>query len=306
MMEEDGQVIDASAEATPDAPIDSAQPALGTLLVAARERLNLSAADLARQLRLALRQVQALEENRFDALPGNTFARGFIRNYARVVQTDAAIFLDAYERSRPQAQQPKIEHSNAHITIQQKTTPKWVWYLMLVIAFLIASPLVIYFVLRDEESPTKTLNANSARKPSPTPAVPSTPMSLPPPQAVLQSNQPSSATATVVTAPLQTIAPEVASAPAPIPKTEATPVAVAGVALLELRFNGDAWVEVRDRSNKIIFSQLSRSGEKQTVQGKPPLALVVGNAIQVRIAYNGKPIDLLAHTKVNVARLTLE
>ena len=302
MMEEDGQVIDASAEATPDAPIDSAQPALGTLLVAARERLNLSAADLARQLRLALRQVQALEENRFDALPGNTFARGFIRNYARVVQTDAAIFLDAYERSRPQAQQPKIEHSNAHITIQQKTTPKWVWYLMLVIAFLIASPLVIYFVLRDEESPTKTLNANSARKPSPTPAVPSTPMSLPPPQAVLQSNQPSSATATVVTAPLQTIAPEVASAPAPIPKTEATPVAVAGVNARAVR----SFVPVSDRPNKIIFSQLSRSGEKQTVQGKPPLALVVGNAIQVRIAYNGKPIDLLAHTKVNVARLTLE
>ena len=110
-MTEEVPVVDNSAAALSE-PVNAPDlPLLGTLLVAARERWNLSAADLARQLRLALRQVQALEEDRFDALPGNTFVRGFIRNYARVVQTEPDAFLDAYERSRPQVRQYDIERA---------------------------------------------------------------------------------------------------------------------------------------------------------------------------------------------------
>ena len=34
--------------------------------------------------------------------------------------------------------------------------------------------------------------------------------------------------------------------------------------------------------------------------------LVVGNAHSVRLTYNAKPVDLESHTKIDVARLTLE
>jgi cytoskeleton protein RodZ len=76
--------------------------------------------------------------------------------------------------------------------------------------------------------------------------------------------------------------------------------------VLKLKFEGDAWVEIRDKSGKKIFSELSRAGSEKTVQGVPPLSLVVGDAAKVRITYNGKPLDLAPHVKKTVARLTLE
>jgi cytoskeleton protein RodZ len=39
---------------------------------------------VAQQLKLAPRQVRALEEENFGMLPGRTFTRGFMRNYARL------------------------------------------------------------------------------------------------------------------------------------------------------------------------------------------------------------------------------
>jgi hypothetical protein len=38
----------------------------------------------------------------------------------------------------------------------------------------------------------------------------------------------------------------------------------------------------------------------------PPLQLTVGNANGVEVTHNEQPVNLGPHTKVNVARLTLE
>lgn len=287
-----------AADELVDVPVNSVaeQAQLGELLVAARERWNLSAADLARQLRLGLRQVQAMEENDFDALPGNTFVRGFIRNYARVVQAEPEAFLEAYERSRPQLQHPIIERNTTHMAFQNTGTPKWVWYVVAFVVVLLASPLLIYLALRDDEVSLKALPTSTSML-SAIPALPSVPLALPPPLAVLQNVVIEPASGAQVTASLSSTSPSIA------PK----PVALAdGLANLLMSFSGNAWVEVRDKSGKIIFSQLNRNGQEETVQAKPPLMLVVGNAGKVRIAYNGKPIDLAPHTKVDVARFKLE
>ena len=63
---------------------------------------------------------------------------------------------------------------------------------------------------------------------------------------------------------------------------------------------------IRDRSGKAIFSQLNRPGTEQRVNGRPPLAVVVGNAHAVRLTYDERPVNLAQHTKVDVARLTLQ
>ena len=285
---------------------ESELPQLGQLLIAARERWNLSAADLARQLRLALRQVQALEENRFEALPGNTFVRGFIRNYARVVQTDAEVFLAAYERGRPQLRQPEIEISAGQVAFPSKTTPRWIWYSAAMLVLLVVSPLLIYLALHDDEVPAQQLakSTNLTAEPEQQ-AAPDVPLSIPAPSAVLQNTMPSMASAAVTAIPVAqnpqvTPAPTTASEPAPESST------VNGASTVQLQFDGDAWVEIRDKSRKIVFSQLSRRGNSQVVQGTPPFSLVVGNANQVKIAYNGKPFDLTPHTRVNVARFKLE
>ncbi len=276
MSEESAAMPDQRSDA--DAP---ALPPLGELLIAARERWNLSAADVARQLRLALRQVEALESNRFDVLPGNTFVRGFLRNYAKAVQQEPSIFLEAYERCRPPLEPRESTVATQRIDFTNKPTPRWVWYLGGMAGLLLTVPLVIYFALHDDE-PFKSRVLASSAKVAPKP-VHEAQLSLPTQQVLAQSAALSAASGVATTATSPVSAPNLA-----------------------LHFEGDAWVEIRDKAGAILFSKLSPAGSEQVVQGTPPFALVVGNAAQVRIAYNGKPVDLTPYIAVNVARLTLE
>jgi cytoskeleton protein RodZ len=57
-------------------------------LVAAREARGLSPEDMIRQLKLAPRQLRALEEGDWQALPGLAFTRAVLRSYGRVVGVD--------------------------------------------------------------------------------------------------------------------------------------------------------------------------------------------------------------------------
>jgi hypothetical protein len=65
----------------------------------------------------------------------------------------------------------------------------------------------------------------------------------------------------------------------------------------------DAWVEVKDKSGKIVFSQLGKAGSPGSPgEARAPMSLVVGNARYVKLERNGSPVDLRASTKVPVAR----
>jgi cytoskeleton protein RodZ len=55
----------------------------GEILRRAREARGESIADLVHTLKLSQQQLEAIESGRFEALPGPTFVRGFVRNYAR-------------------------------------------------------------------------------------------------------------------------------------------------------------------------------------------------------------------------------
>ncbi len=81
----------------PAAPMPDAPPArddsAGTRLRNARNAAGLSIDAVAQQLKLAPRQVRALEEDDFPQLPGRTFIRGFVRNYARLLRLDADALL---------------------------------------------------------------------------------------------------------------------------------------------------------------------------------------------------------------------
>ena len=75
---------------------------------------------------------------------------------------------------------------------------------------------------------------------------------------------------------------------------------------VKLKFEREAWVEIRDRNGRKIFSRLNPAGTEQAVSGQPPLTLVVGNAAGVRVTHNDQWVDLAPYVKIDVARLTLE
>lgn len=90
---------------------------VGAQLRAAREARGLQLAELARLLRLGERQVEALERGDLSGLPGKTFVRGFVRNYARAVQLDAAPLLGLLDGVRELAA-PGLElPESTHVTM---------------------------------------------------------------------------------------------------------------------------------------------------------------------------------------------
>ena len=60
------------------------------MLREARERLGLSVADVAAQIKFAPRQIEALEADDFKHLPEAAFLRGFVRSYAKILQSGCA------------------------------------------------------------------------------------------------------------------------------------------------------------------------------------------------------------------------
>lgn len=101
-------VHDASAPGAEDArdAVAGSPDSPGRLLRAARERHGWSQGDLAQQLKLLPRQIDAIERDDFAALPGAVFARGFVRNYARAVQLDPTPLMALLERALPVAATP--------------------------------------------------------------------------------------------------------------------------------------------------------------------------------------------------------
>ncbi|RMG30375.1 MAG: hypothetical protein D6721_03840 [Gammaproteobacteria bacterium] len=61
-----------------------------------REARSLSREAVAEQLHLDLRILVALEEDRYEALPAPVFVRGYLRQYARLLEVDAEPLLAAY------------------------------------------------------------------------------------------------------------------------------------------------------------------------------------------------------------------
>ena len=73
----------------------------GQILRRAREARGQSLNDVVQVLKLSVKQLKALEEGRYEALPGRTFMRGFLRNYARYLNLDPQPLLDALDRPVP-------------------------------------------------------------------------------------------------------------------------------------------------------------------------------------------------------------
>ena len=69
----------------------------GQRLRQAREALNLSQQDVARQLHLNVNLIQALEDNNEEALPAKTYLVGYLRSYARLLNLPADDIIEAVQ-----------------------------------------------------------------------------------------------------------------------------------------------------------------------------------------------------------------
>ncbi len=271
----------------------------GQTLARAREKQDMSVADVARALRLGVKQIEALEADDYASLPGRTFVRGFIRNYARLVQLDPDQLAASAFGSEPEATSRHIQAPSQQISFSEHHARPWIkWLAVIFVVVALVSWSVLEW-LGPEQGKTRVTVSKSALSSTPDLAAQDvvTPSAgLVPAQETPAPLQPAETPA--VPAPARAEAPAAPAAPIP-------PASLAQ-ASLGLAFSGSAWVEVRDKNGKKIHSQNNLAGTQQTVQGEPPLSLVIGSAPNVKLTYKGQPVDLNAHTKADVARLTLE
>jgi cytoskeleton protein RodZ len=287
----------------------SAIPGVGARLRQAREARTLSVDDVAVALKLGPRQVQALENGDWHGLPGQTFVRGFVRNYARLLQLDPLPLMEQLDASldKPADSLSVPDSPPAKMPSSQPRRDRTMVFAGL--AFVVLA-LLAYVLLPNDLSALRDsaqgLIDSLARKESAAPAVVSTP-AAPAPAAASEPVFPPGATQEQVMNPQAQapaeLAPVPLAAPAPAP---ATGGAVAGDAQLRIVFTSESWVEVRDRDNKLVFSQRGAAGSERSVEGAGPLSLVIGNAPGVTLYWRGQPVDLAPHTKGQVARLVLE
>jgi cytoskeleton protein RodZ len=76
---------------------------LGEVFSEARNAKKLTLKDVSNNLRLSVKQIEALENNNFSHLPPAMITRGFIRNYARFLELDAEPLLASYRARVPDA-----------------------------------------------------------------------------------------------------------------------------------------------------------------------------------------------------------
>lgn len=254
---------------------------------------NLTTADIARQLKLSVWQVEALEAGRYQQLPGPIFVRGFIRNYARLVKLDAGELLRDAGDSLPQTSVRQDTPPSRDIPFPTEQSPRWPRYAGAAVAIFAA--LAAYEFLWNEPEPISTPAAAVTQ-----PAVAAKPRIERAVAAAPVQAQPATPPAPAVIA----LADPVEKPAAPV--SEAPKPRAAGERQVKMVFNQECWVEIRDRRDRVVFSQLNRPGTVQEFTAAPPLAVVIGNAHGVQMTYDDQPVDLARHTKIDVARFTLE
>jgi len=86
-----------------------------------------------------------------------------------------------------------------------------------------------------------------------------------------------------------------------------TPVTpAAGEKRIAFRFAGESWVEIKDARGRTLTSKLHAAGTQVEYAGRPPFSVTVGNAPEVQMTFEDRPYDLQPHSRVGVARLTVQ
>jgi len=294
----------APVEQQPGDWVAEASPGVGERLRAAREARRLTVADVAQALKLGVRQVEALEGGNWASLPGTTFIRGFVRNYARLLQVDAAPLMAQLEATVTTARVnlDVPENASGAMPAARSAVQRHNRGVVILGALLLAGAGLAYMLLPDDlaalRDKAQGMIDGAARKEDKATETVAAPAAKEP--AVAEPAFPPGQTPEQVINPQSQALPQLAPAPA------APAAAVAGTGALGLAFKGDSWVEVKDRDGKVLLSERRTVGGDQAVDGAAPLTVTVGKASAVALTWRGKAVDLAPHTKGEVARLTLE
>lgn len=315
----------------------------GETLRQARESNGWSLAEVALKLNLTATSLGNLEAGAFDKLPGHTFARGYIRAYAKLLGIDQTVLVQEFDQFTGTDSQGSNVHGLGRIEEPVRVSHTILRIVSLLLLIAVVGGGFVWW--QDQASQrTKDLTSNAMEHVEVESADGTTqihPLDEPEDQAVAQGQATSEAPAAteqpapeagnapaataavpapaVPAAPVaQAHTPAAPAAPTQAPATNApvapapaaispptTPALIAGDGHLQITFIADCWTQVTDGNGKVLFSGLKRKGDTLDQGGKPPLTLRLGFARGAQVAYNGQPVDVAPFTSGETARLKL-
>lgn len=277
-----------------------------------RERLKrrLDLDGVSRELKISPRLLEAIEDERFDRLPGGVFAKSFVRQYARMLGLDEEEILGELQRMLdpspldPAPEEPPTKDFAAalpHVEIFEgmgdmrtgRSSP--LRSLVMVILVITACSAVyawwqrgghfpwrLVLAREDTSAPVETVHAPVA------PVAPAT-EAAPQPQAPLETRTeaPKEEGASSDT-PADTIreTPEVAATTLP----PATPNAETGVRVeITAQEQQRVWFSAR-ADGKFLYAITLEPNESRTVEANKAVLLKLGNAGGANFSLNGRPV----------------
>lgn len=278
---------------------ESSSPTAGALLRSAREAQGLSLDSLATLLKVPANKLEALEADRYDALPGVAFVRALAQSVCRQLQLDPAEVLQRLPQTQAISQaledvnrgldtpfrEPKLRGIPG-AALLPRDWPEWMRPSVIASAVLVLVALAFWF------APRSLGGAGAVMKPVAAASEALGVISVP----VLAE-----AASAVLSVPAESVVDTVHS----VPEDESASEPGADGAVV-LRTTAESWIEVRDGEGKALLSRLVLPGETVGLDGPVPFRLKIGNADGTRVSFRGQPIDLGAYTRDNVARVELK
>lgn len=306
----------------------------GAQLKAQREALGWPVEQVADQLKLAPRQVIALEEGDMAALPNLAVVRGFVRAYAKVVRLDAAPLVamievhpapaPAQDPAAPVRREISATFSESRFpSMTQRSSsqaPLWIAGVVAVVAVAFGAYKLGYVpasllsshaekeAVHADVGPVETtlIKPGQDLTPVQTPSVPL--ISVPPPPGNdTQTGAP--AASAIASAPAAAAVPPAATAPAAATPAAVTPPAAAaavGANALVLKVEQDSWVEIRRPGTTPLISRMVKAGSTETFDITGPATLVVGKPGVVQATLRGAKLDLPTVAGGTISRVSIK
>ncbi|NBF08760.1 RodZ domain-containing protein [Pseudomonas sp. Fl4BN1] len=316
----------------------------GETLRQARESNSWSLAEVAHKLNLTVSSLSNLEAGAFDKLPGNTFARGYIRAYAKLLGMDQAVLVREFDQYTGTDSQGSNVHALGRIEEPVRVSHTILRIVSLLLLVAVVGGGFIWWQdqssLRGKEPMSLSPEHVEVEGADGTTQI--HPIDEPEDQAVAEGQSEAEANAaqteSLASAEAPAAAPlvsaSVATPVAPVAPAHTTPVVApvvttpvvqavapavpanpasvsspatpaAGSAQVQIQFSADCWAQVTDGNGRVLLSALKRKGETIDVSGKPPFAVRLGYARGAQITYNGQAVDIAPFTSGETARLKL-
>ncbi len=301
-------------------PLDE-QTSVAAELVQARQALGISLPDAARELRIRLDYIRALEERRFDDLPGRPYVIGFLRSYATYLGLDAKDVIARFKTETSGfSTRQKLDFPSP---ADEGRAPRR-WLLVLALASAVGVYAAWYYlnasdrvaIIEVSEVPESLLADVPPPPAAPTPSAAPTASAVAPasalvavppeepaavPEPAIEASPPPTAESMTTTGSIETARLAVPETPetTEMPETPATDAAAPaggprvfgqadGGSRILIRATAESWVRVTGPDNELLLERSLVSGDVYHVPDRPDLKLTTGNAGVLEIIVDGR------------------